>query len=366
MPLTVRTQVALCAALLGGAAYLWAAPGERAAVASLASGAAAEERGVPVIVGRVGRAADDIRFEAIGTGRARRSVTLRSEAEGKIATLALAAGRRFEAGDALLGLEDREQRLAVRLAETRLAEAERVRDRLQRLRDSGAAAFARLDEADTAAAIAAIELERAREALDDRTLTAPFDGVSGLPAVEAGDWIDSDVAIASFDDRTAILVEIALPEALLGRVRVGTPVAAETPAEPGRVFEGRIAEIDSRVDPASRTARLRAELPNADDRLRPGASFRVRLALPGPEHPVVPELALQFERGGLHVWRVAGEGSGLRAEKVPVTLARRRDGAVLVEGALAPGERVVVEGSQRLSDGRAVRIVGPAPSPGAS
>ncbi len=375
MPLTIRTQAVLCALVLGGAAYLWAHPeallGDEEAedgAAETVPAEAAAEKAVPVVVAAVERMADDVRFEAIGTGRARRSVLLRSEDEGKIARLELAPGRRFAEGDVLLALEDREQRLAIRLAETRAGEADRVRARFARLRDTGAAAFARLDEADTAAEIAAIELERAREALADRIITAPFDGVSGLSAVEIGDWIDSDVAIASFDDRSVIFVEIALPEALLGRVAVGTAVAAETPSEPGRIFGGRVAEIDSRIDPASRTTRVRAELPNDEDRLRPGASFRVRLDLPGPEHPVVPELALQFTRGGLHVWRVAESVAGtatgaerqtvLRAERVGVRLVRRRDGLVLVDGALGPGDRVVVEGTQRLGDDIAVRTVG--------
>jgi Membrane-fusion protein len=111
-----------------------------------------------------------------------------------------------------------------------------------------------------------------------------------------------------------------------------------------------VVALDSRLDVNSRTARVRVALPNPDDALRPGASFAVRLELPGDVHPVVPELAVQFSRGDVYVWRVV-DGA---AEKVEARLVGRRDGDVLLDGPLQPGDRVVVEGAQRLSPGRAV------------
>jgi RND family efflux transporter MFP subunit len=311
------------------------------------------EAGVPVIAAPVRIAEDDLVLEAVGTGRAHRSVALRSETEGTVVDAPLAAGERYRAGDVLVRLDDTDERLAVELAETRLAEAERVRERFRQLQDTGAAAQARLDEVRTAAEIARIELEAAREELRERTIRAPFDGVAGLSEIDVGDWIDSDVEIASFDDRSVLLVEFELPEALLARVRPGTTVTASTPAAGGRRFEGSVAAIDSRIAEASRTARVRVAIPNPEDRLRPGASFTVRLDLPGESFPVVPELALQFSEGALHVWRIDGEA----VEPVEVRLVRRREGEVLVEGPLDDGDLVVVEGTQRLAPGQPVRIV---------
>lgn len=353
-------QVLGSLAILALAAGVWS---ERERLASMLgwSAPAAEPRagrsatGVPVIVAEVATAPDDLAFQAVGTGRALRSVMLRMETEGKVVETGLAPGADFRIGDVLLRLDSRDARLALELARTRLAESERVRDRYSRLQDTGAATASRLDEVVTAAEIAMIELERAEEALAKRTLLAPFDGVSGIPAVEVGDWIDSDVEIATFDDRSALLVQFDLPEALLARVRSGLAVQVSTPAYPGRSFEGEISAIDSRIDVGSRTAAVRVTVPNGEDLLRPGASFRVNLALPGRDYPIVPELSVQFTRGALHVWRVRDD----KAERIPVTLVRRRSGRVLVDGALAEGDLVVVEGTQRLSPGKAVSVVGP-------
>ncbi len=283
--------------------------------------------GVPIIVVSVGTASDDLLFEVVGTGRAARSVILRLEAEGKVVRSKLASGARFVAGVAMLTLEDKDQRLALTLAETKLAE------------------------------VAALDMQKAQEALADRVLRAPFDGISGLPSVEVGDWVNSNVEITTFDDRSLLLVEFELPEHLLGRIRKDLPVTAVTPAFGGREFQGEVTAIDSRVDPASRTARVRISLPNEDDLLRPGASFTVNLHLPGQEYPEVPELAVQFAKGALHVWRIKGD----KAEKIEVRLVRRRNSTVLIEGPLAAGDRVVIEGTQRLAPGKKVEIISEEP-----
>lgn len=359
-PIGFFKQLFVAAVMLAVAGALWQNQDTIRAGLGIANGAAAEKarrksnEGVPVIVAAAGETKDDLVFEAVGTGRAKRSVMLRLEAEGKIVASNLVSGARFAAGDVLLALEERNERLALELAETRLAEAVRVLERFERLRNTGAAATATLDEARTAAAVAALEVERAREALADHTLRAPFGGVAGLPNVEVGDWIDSSVDIATFDDRSLLLVEFDLPEQLLSRIGPGQKVTATTPAFGGRTFEGAVTDIDTRVDPVSRSARIRVAIPNDQDLLRPGASFTISLPLPGEPFPSVPELALQFAKGTLHVWRVNGE----KAEKVDVRLVRRRNAEVLVEGPLQPGDLVVVEGTQRLIPGEKVSIVG--------
>lgn len=329
------------------AAFAPDTPAERAV------GFARAVAGVPVIVAPVRLARDDLSLEVVGTGRARRSVTLRSRASGEIVAMTLGPNRRLGSGETLMRLDDADERLALALAETRFADAERALERQRRLRASGTAALAILDEAETAAEIARLEVERARDALAERTLLAPFDGVAGLALVEEGDYVEEGEAIASFDDRSAILVGFDLPEALLGRLSDDARFTATTPTVPGQRFGAALDVIDSRVDAASRTARVRVVVPNRDDLLRPGASFTVRLDLPGREHPVVPELAVQFSRGALHVWRVAGDV----VERVEVAMVRRRDRSVLVDGPLAPGDRVVIEGTQRLRPGVVVRLL---------
>jgi RND family efflux transporter MFP subunit len=351
-------QLIICAVLIACGALGWQ---NRDVLMQLSGASAAPQaaavrdraEGTPVIVAQTKILSDDRTLTAIGTGFAFRAITLRAPSNGEIAALAIAPGTRFSQGDTLLRLEDRDERFAVSLAEARFDRASDERARYRRLEDSGVAAAARLEEILTAFQVAEIELERAREDLDDRVLRAPFGGITGLATVEIGDRIAIDEVVGTLDDRSSILIEFDIPEALLGRVTTGMGVQATTPSVEGRTFEGEISAIDSRVNAATRTARVRAIIDNTADMLRPGASFAVQLNLPGTSFPAVPELALQFSQGALHVWRVA-EGV---AERVEVRLVRRSAGMVIVDGPLAQGNLVVVEGTQRLRGGGAVNVL---------
>lgn len=306
-----------------------------------------------MIVARTVIMQDDRTLSAIGTGFAFRSITLRAPSSGEITEFHITPGRRFAEGDTLMRLEDADERFAVSLAQARFERARGERDRYSRLQDSGVAAAARLEQVQTDFQVARIELERAQEDLDNRVLRAPFDGITGLASVEIGDRIATDDMIGNFDDRSRILVEFDLPEALLSRVSIGLGVTATTPSVEGQDFEGEISAIDSRVAAATRTARVRASIDNTADLLRPGASFALQLDLPGNTYPAVPELALQFSQGSLHVWRVA-DG---KAERVELRLVQRRAGLVIVDGPLDQDDLIVVEGTQRLRSGNAVQVL---------
>lgn len=352
-------QALVSAVLIGGAALAWQYRADLRALwaagpaTDTRQASASQGQGTPVIVADVRNVQDDLSFSAIGTGFAQRSVTLRAPSSGEVTALDIAPGAKFAAGDTLMQLDATDERLAVALAEARLNRATSERDRYQALQDTGAAATARFEQAQTDFKVARIALDQARADLADRTLRAPFDGVTGLASVEVGDRIAADEAVSSFDDRSRILVEFDLPEALLGRIGIGQTATATTPAAEGQTFDAEITAIDSRVDVATRTARVRAAIDNAADTLRPGASFTIRIDLPGKTYPAVPELALQFSRGALNVWRVS-DGT---AEQVTVRLVRRREGLVIVDGPIAEGDHIVVEGTQRLREGVAVNVL---------
>lgn len=351
-------QLAVCCALILIAGFAWSQRTAISQALGISDGAVAIEkrkrdRSTPVIVAEAESAQDDLSLEVVGTGRAKRSVMLRAEVAGRVADAPILEQTSFKKDDVLLSLDSRMEEVEVSLARTRLADAERNRQRFDRLRSRGAMAAARVDDARTAARLSKLELDQAREQLDDRRVLAPFDGVVGLTDIEAGAWIDSGDSIATFDDRSEIIVQFDLPEALVPRVSIGDAVTATTPSAGDRRFSGVVRSIDSRIDAASRSIGVRVAILNADDALRPGASFTVRLELPGGTYTKVPELALQFSRASSFVWRVR-DGKAVLAE---VRLVRRLDGAALVDGDIAPGDVVVIEGAQRLAPGRTVRVM---------
>lgn len=307
---------------------------------------------VPVIVALSTNANDTVDLDMIGSGSAQHSVVIFPAVAGEVAEVAFRTGQSVLAGQVLLRLVDRQQRLAADLAAAQVDAAGALADRYEATRGSGAVPESVLDEARAVLLGAQIQLAQAQEAVADRVVHAAFAGIVGLAGVERGDRVTTDSALTTLDDRRVLLIDFEVPEPYLARVARGHAISAVNPAYPGRSFTGKVSEIDSRIDPLSRN--VRATVNNTADLLRPGMSFTVRLSMPGKTFVSVPELALQWGREGSFVWAVR-EGKSVQVAVRPV---RRAAGRVLLDGALTTGETVVVEGVQRLREGRSVRVVG--------
>lgn len=308
----------------------------------------------PVITGPVAWEPRQETVEAVGTARALRSVTLYPESTGEVVAVRFTAGQKVEAGQTLLELDARDEKLAVEAAGVALGDARRLHDRYRRSKHGGAVTGSTLDDARSAVDRARIALDRARVALDRRSIEAPFAGHIGLPDVDPGERIGPDTAVAEINDRSVLLISFELPEILLGKLQVDQPVELSARTDNGRAVTGKIKEIDSRVDRHKRTFVVRAHVDNHDDRLRPGMSFRIKLALEGNRFPAVPETALQWGGEGAYVWKVENG----KARRVPATIVQRRRGKILLDADLPSGSAVVVEGVQRLRDGQPVRSAG--------
>ena len=176
--------------------------------------------------------------------------------------------------------------------------------------------------------------------------------------VEDGDYVTTQSAIATLDDRSKILIDFWVPERFAGLIKPGQPVEAIAIALPGKEFSGSVAAVASRVDRDSRTLQIRAQIDNERDELRPGMSFKVSMRFAGDTFPAVNPLAIQWSSSGAFVWK---EREGV-AVKTPVRVVQRNSDWVLVDGELTDGEPLVIEGVQSLREGMRVRIAGDKPN----
>ena len=349
MSLRLQLVVAALLAALLAAGWWWLVgqgasegngePGAKPAVATL------------VLVEAVVLARDRVTVRAVGTGKAIRSASIHPAVAGEVIEVAFKAEQRVRKGQPLLRLDAKHQRLAYKLAEVAVGEAQRQLDRLQRLATSGAASRARLETAGAALESARLRLGQAKADLDDRTVYAAFAGVVGLTDLDEGDRVTVDSRITTLDDRSSILVEFYVPEDHAGKVQVGDPVSMKPWSNPERELTGLLIAVASRIDEATRSLKVQAEIANPGDTIRPGSSLEARLDFIGRAFPRVREVAVSWSRDGAYLWRV-GDG---KAEKVSVKLVRRDRGRLLVDGPLVAGDLIVVEGVQGLRPGRAVR-----------
>lgn len=372
--MSVARQVLLSVAVLAAVSYIWirhvpeAMPLlERAGVLALlgidAAPVGATEGSdrsgrssgpVQVIVAQVEAQAQADEVTAIGDGRAQHSVTVRSEAVGKITELALQAGNRVEAGAVIVRLEDEAETIALERARITLDNAIVEAERVSRLESTGAVTEVRAREAELALRTAELNLRQAQLDLERRRIIAPISGWVGIIDVGVGDRIAAQESLVSITDRSNILIDFRIPERVIGDTLIGMPVKIMPLGLRDLELQGQISAIDTVVDRASRTLRVQARVDNGDDLLRVGMAFQVSLSFPGETLLSVDPLALQWSSDGAFVWAVRGD----KAERVNVTIRQRNSDQVLVEGDLESGEPIVTEGVQELRPGSEVVISG--------
>jgi RND family efflux transporter MFP subunit len=292
------------------------------------------------------------RITAIGDGRARRSVTLRSNAVGVITDLNLPAGQLIDAGTVVALLENEAEQIALKQAELQLENARTEQDRVKRLQNTGAVSEVRLRETELALQSAELALSQAQFDLSQRRILAPISGWVGITDIEEGDRVNAQDQLATITDRSEILIDFRVPERVVGKLDLGKEITVTPLGMRDLTLTGEVSAIDSVIDRASRTLLVQGRVPNADDQLRAGMAFSVSLTFVGDPFLAIPPLAVQWSSDGPFVWTVR-EG---KAHQVAVEIAQRNSNSVLVlsEG-LTAEDVVVTEGVQTLREGGEVQ-----------
>jgi RND family efflux transporter MFP subunit len=294
------------------------------------------------------------RLSAIGTGRAVRSVVVTPFTSGRLTEVLVESGATVVRGEVIARLDSQAERIALDRAQVAIRDAQARVERFQALRNSAAATAVQLTDAEVQLDNARLALRDAELALERRSVEAPIGGVVGILPITAGNYVTSQTEIATIDDRSEILVDFWVPERFAGMITVGSSLTAASVARPGEVFEGNVSAVDNRIETDSRTLRVQARLPNANDRLRAGMAFEVGMRFPGDTFPAVDPLAVQWGTEGAFVWAIR-DG---RAERVAVRIIQRNTDSVLVDAPLTLQDAVVTEGLHAVRDGAEVRIAG--------
>jgi membrane fusion protein (multidrug efflux system) len=319
-----------------------------------AQGGGRGPRTVPVVVEQPADYEFVDRIEALGTAGSNESIIVSAQVTETVSRVYFEDGQVVAKGDVLVELTSREESAQLDEVRANLGEAKRQYERAAEMSRNGTLSDAQLDVRTTARAAAQARLEELRARMHDRLIRAPFAGVLGMRSVSPGTLVQPGDMITTLDDIDVIKIDFAVPERFLSVLLPGLKVRSTTAAYPDRVFKGTVRTIDTRVDPETRSVRVRADLPNPGHALRPGmlvaveltANRQTRLAI--PEESIVPIGERRF------VFVVNSETS---ADRIELTTGRRANGLVEVVAGLAGDERVVIEGGSMLSPGSVVKIV---------
>lgn len=336
---------------------------------------------VPVRIATAQREDLVLRLKALGTVTPLNTVTVRSRVEGELVRVAFEEGQQVAAGDLLAEIDPRP--FQVRLAQAQgtqqqnLAELANAQSDLARYRELQGKGYVSGQQLGTQEALVR-QYEARRQAdqaaVDDARLqltytrvVAPIGGRIGLRGVDVGNLVrsgDSD-GIATITQMAPISVLFTIPEtelpAVLSAVREARTLTVEAwDREERRVLAaGALTSLDNRIDTTTGTLRLRAGFDNTDESLYPNQFVNVRLQVSSTDSVVIPNAAVQFGAKGNFVY-VVGDDNKISVR--PLELGAADGERVAVLSGISAGERVVLEGLDRLREGSTVEIVPDVPA----
>jgi membrane fusion protein (multidrug efflux system) len=274
------------------------------------------------------------------------------------------SGRPVKEGEVLVTLDTKQE-----LAQLAAAEAQRDLtavnlERVRGLSEKQVLSQAELDRADAENKQAAARVGEIKAMIARKTIRAPFSGILGIRQVSLGQYVSGGDPIVPLQSLQPIHVDFNVPQQDVALLKVGGEirVTSETGSGATAGTKGKISAIDSVVDEATRNVRVRATLPNADRRLRPGMFVRAEVDLGTPRKTLtVPASAISYAPFGDSVYVVEDmkgqDGKPYKgARQQFVKLGGGRGDQVAVLSGIKAGEEIVTSGTFKLRNGAAVSV----------
>jgi membrane fusion protein (multidrug efflux system) len=296
-------------------------------------------------------------IEAIGTARANEQVLISSKYSDLVDQILFEDGQLVKKGDVLVHLNSQEELAKVSELEANLSESTAQLKRFEDLLSSKATSKSLVDQQEAKTKAIAAQLQSARTKLNDLSIKAPFDGILGFREISLGAYIDAGSVITSLDDLSLVKVDFNLPERYLTTIKHGQSVIAISSAYKNQQFKGKITSIDTRINPVTRSLKVRAEIVNDDLALRPGMLLNIEVVrqvetlLQLPESAIIP---IEDQHFVFIIQQGNEEQSVLRKS---IRLGRRLPGFVEILEGVNQNDLVVIEGALKLSDGTSVTII---------
>jgi membrane fusion protein, multidrug efflux system len=309
------------------------------------------------------------------TVSAAKGVSVSTEIPGVVAAIRFESGAIVKQGAILVVLDSRVEQAQIASIVARRDLAKINADRTRALVASKAVSASQLDTDDAQLKSANADLGALQAQIERKVVRAPFAGKLGIRSINVGQFLNPGAVITSLEAMDSVYVDFSIPQQRASDVRVGTKVTVTVAGSSAlgkevkdESFEGMVAAIEPNVDAVTRTMRLRASVPNKDDKLRPGMFANVSVSVPkqdGASVVTVPAMAIAHASYGDSVFVVEDKkdektGAPVAGAKIArqqlVRLGESRGDFVAVIDGVKVGQEIVTAGVFKLRNNAGVTI----------
>jgi membrane fusion protein, multidrug efflux system len=287
-----------------------------------------------------------------GSVLANEEVELKSEESGKITNIYFREGGNVKKGDLLVKINDAELQAQLEKAKFNLKLLEDREYRQRVLLEREAISQEDYDVSLNELNVVKAEMELIKAQIEKTEIRAPFDGVIGLKSVSEGSFVNTSTIIATLQNINPIKIDFSIPEKYAGLVKVGDLMNFKIVGT-DETYTGKVYAIEPKIDPLTRTLKMRAVYSNPSRNILPGSFADVELvlreindALMVPTHSIVPELKGQ---------KVFLYKNG-QAVPQNIEIGIRTDQRVQVVNGLSENDTLITSGILQIRPGMPVEI----------
>ncbi|MBL1213229.1 MAG: efflux RND transporter periplasmic adaptor subunit [Ignavibacteriae bacterium] len=279
-------------------------------------------------------------------------IDLRSEISGKVTAINFKEGSRVKKGDLLVKIYDKDLQAQLDRIDSQLKLAEEKEYRSRMLLEQELISQEEYD-----ILLNELKVRKADKALleaqiEKTEIRAPFSGIVGLRSISEGSFINSSVSIAILTKTDPIKIDFALPIKHADKVKTGTVIKVSVPNSE-EVFKAEVYAIDPKIDPTTRTLKVRARTENKSEILLPGSYAEIEILInENAESYTVPTESVIPDISGEMVYLYK---SG-KAMPVKVEMGMRTNTQVQILNGISEGDTVITSAIIQLRPGINVSI----------
>lgn len=279
-------------------------------------------------------------------------VELRSEISGKIVQILFKEGSYVSKGDLLVKINDADLQAQLRKAESKVKLIEDREERQKQLAQNQMISQEDYESTlnDLQASKAEYDLIQAQ--IDKTEIRAPFSGIVGLREVSEGSFVTTSTLIARLQNLSNLKVDFAIPQKYAEQVKIGDELTFRLSSSDFQ-YKAKIYAIEPKIDPSTRTLKLRAICSSSYKSLFPGAFANVELNLKETDDAIlIPSVSVVPELKGQSVYIY---NNGVVSSR-QVELGVREENTVQIVSGLSEGDTIITSGILQIRPGSKVKI----------